>query len=114
MVVREKFCLVRGHVHADGTFRFAGFARKTEIQRALDLIALPSARDYFATQHLEQQVSATARRMLLVASRHVARAHGAFIGLPAFADADAPKRRARDASFYRKRKERAGCVGLIT
>src|SRR5688500_14986713 len=106
IVVSEKLRLVRGHVHADRAFRLARLARQAEVERVLDLVALPAIGDRLAAQHFEEQMGAATGRVLLVARGHVTRTHGAFAGLAAFADADAPKRRAADAALDRQGKVR--------
>src|ERR671912_733212 len=66
VVVREELGLVRRHVDADWTFRFARLAGEAEIQRVLDLCAFPSGGDGLPAQHLEQEVGTTARRVALL------------------------------------------------
>src|SRR5688572_9217723 len=105
--MREELGLVGGHIDADRAFGLACLARETEIQRLLELLALPAARDRLAAQHLEEEMGAAARRVLLVPRHHVARTHRPFTGLPALADADAAQRGSRDAPFRREMKKGA-------
>ena len=84
---------------------------------------------HLALQHLEQQPRAAARRVLLVAGRHVGRAHRPAVGLAALPHADAahaPRRRrlpspgTRNASHLgrvvlrRRAGARRGGTALIT
>ena len=62
----------------------------TSIDRGVeDLLALPAVADNVSAHHLEQQVGATARRMLLLHRGAVTGAHGSLFLAAAFTDADA-------------------------
>ena len=71
-------------------------------------------RDRLAGEHLEEQARPAARRVLLLAGRHVAGAHRPARRPPALADADAAKQRAREVpsvlpvrELGRRRRRRA-------
>src|SRR5947207_11597947 len=89
--MRAELGLVGRHVDIDGAIVLAAFAGKAEVERLLDRAALPAVLERSAMHHLEQQVRAAARRVLLLARRQVARAHDAVLGVmpAAFADPDA-------------------------
>src|SRR5690606_10128046 len=76
----------------------APFARKTQVEGALDLLALPAALDDVALEHLEEQVRAAAGGVLFLARDHVARAHGAAALAPARADTDAAQGRVAEVA----------------
>ena len=107
IVMREELRLVGCHINADGALRLTGLAGQAEVQCLLHLLALPSSRNRFPAEHLKEQVSPAAGRMLLLTGHHVARTHGALVCLPALADAHAAKRGARNAALDRQRKKGA-------
>src|SRR5919109_2589118 len=86
--MREELGLERRHVDADGTVVRAALAGKTEIERLEHLLRAPEL-ELLAVHHLPEDVRASARRVLLLARDHVARAHHAAIGTPALPDTDA-------------------------
>src|SRR5687767_9479736 len=114
VVVSEELGLVGGHVNADRAFRFAGFARETQVERMFDLVTLPSRGDRLTTQHLEQQVRTTPGRVLFIARDHVARAHRAGISLATLPDADTAQRRSCDAALHGQWKERPNRRWLVS
>ena len=80
----------------------AGLARQAQVERLLDVFVLPRVRRRRSPlQHLEQQVRAAARAVLLLERGHVARAHRAAVVLAAFAEADAAQRRPSRATRRR-------------
>src|SRR5438067_499268 len=88
--MRAELGLVGRHVDIDGAIVLAACAGQAEVERLLDRAALPAVLERSAMHHLEQQVRAAARRVLLLARRQVARAHDAVLGVmpAAFADPD--------------------------
>src|SRR5205085_6748274 len=106
VVMRAELGLVGRHIDIDRAIVLAALAGEAEIERLLDRIALPSVLERPALHHLEQQVRAAARRVLLFARRQVARAHDTILGVmpAAFADADATDRGAVPAALARERK----------
>src|SRR5690348_11747139 len=84
----------------DRAIALAALAGETEIERLLDGVTLPALLNRAAVQHLEQQARAPARRVALLARRHVTRAHDALLAVdaPARADADAAPRRLGEAA----------------
>jgi hypothetical protein len=99
--VRAELGLVGRHVDIDRAVALAALAAEAQIERVLDRVVAPIARDGAAMHHLEQEVRAAARRMLLLACCEVARAHDAVFGVvpAAFADADATDRGALPIAF---------------
>src|SRR5436190_23938559 len=93
VVMREELRLVRRHVDIHRTFALASLAGKTEIERVLHVLVLPSAVERIALEHLEEQAGATTRRMRLFACRPIARTHCPAFVAATLADADAPDRR---------------------
>ena len=77
VIVRQELRLVRGHVHLHRAIVLAAFARQAEVERFADRLVAPAALDHIAADHFVQQPRAAARRVLLFARHHVARAHGA-------------------------------------
>src|SRR5205814_2288356 len=92
------------HVDIDRAVVLAALAGEAEVERFLDRIALPAILERSAMHHLEQEMRAAARRMLLLARRDVARAHDTVLGLvpAAFADPDAAHRSAVPAALRRE------------
>src|SRR5204863_6953728 len=97
--MRKKLGLERRHVDAHGTVVGAALAREAEIERVVHLPRAPHV-ELAAVQHLPQDPRATPRRVLLLERDLVARAHhvAARIGATALADADAARRRVREAA----------------
>ena len=52
VIVGEKFSLVGGEVDIDGALGFAGLARKAEVERFVNSLALPVAIENIAFEHL--------------------------------------------------------------
>ena len=95
----EELGLVGRHVDVDRAVVRAPLAGQAQVERVIDLAALPAVGDDLAAQHLEEQPRAPARRVLLLARDHVARAHHALgVGLAALSDADAAQRRVREVA----------------
>src|SRR5439155_4586082 len=114
VVVRKKLSFVRGHVHRYRALTFASFAGETEIERFLHLLTLPAICDHPALQHLPKQSRPSARRMLLLHSHAIARAHRLMPGLAALADADTAKYGARKTSLvFRPMEMRRDIGGAI-
>ena len=88
------------------TFALAALARETQVQRFVDVLAVPSAIQRVALQDLEQQARAPARGMLLLSRDHVARTHRAGLVLPAIADADTATHRIREPAVIREAEMR--------
>ena len=61
-----------------------------------DVLAVLRVGDDLSLQHFEQHSCASARAVLLLQRRHVARTHRPVVVLAAFADADAPVRGLRE------------------
>src|SRR5690606_22473986 len=97
VVVREELGLVRRDVHVHRAVALASLAREAEVERFLDLLALPAIPDRLTLKHLEEEVRAAAGRVLLLAEHHEARAHRPAVQAPALADADAAQRRTCEA-----------------
>src|SRR5262249_61646415 len=89
IVMRAELGLVGRHVDVHRAVALAALAAEAEVERLLDRRALPAVGDRAAVQHLEQQPRAAARRIALLAARHVARAHHAVLAVAAAARADA-------------------------
>src|SRR5206468_1808030 len=89
--------LIRRHVDVHRTFALAAFAGEAEIERVLDVRVLPAPSERVTVQHLEEQARASARRVCLLPSGPVARAHRPALVPAAFADADTPNSREREA-----------------
>src|SRR5690606_34119406 len=70
---------------------------EAEVERLLDLLALPAIPDRLTLKHLAEEVRAAAGRVLLLAEHHEARAHRPAVQAPALADADAAQRRTCEA-----------------
>ena len=102
VIMRQKFCFVRGEIHVRRAFRLAGLAGEAQVERLLDLFVLPAAVDHLALQQFEEHVRASARAVLLFERHHVAGAHRAAVQLAAGAEADASRGGVR---------ERAAIVG---
>src|SRR5207253_9744184 len=92
---RSVLRLERRHVDADRTVVRAALAREAEVEGFVDLLRVPLL-ELASVQHLPEQVGAAARRVLLLARNHEARAHDAALGVTALADADAPGRPVRE------------------
>src|SRR5580704_3656275 len=75
VVVRQKLSSVGGDINICRAFRFACFARQTQIERFLDVFIMPSARDHFALQQLKQHMSTATCAVLFFQGHHVTRAH---------------------------------------
>ena len=75
----QKFGFVCGNVDIRGTFRLAGFAGKTKIERFLHVLIVPAVSSDFTLQHFKQHVRAAASGMLFFERGHVAWTHGAGI-----------------------------------
>src|SRR4030095_10596562 len=88
-IVGEELALEPRDVDADGAFRFAGPALEAEIPRLVHTPITEAGLAQPAGDRQPQHVGAAARRMLLLARRHVRRAHGAFERLAAHAEAAA-------------------------
>jgi hypothetical protein len=91
----------------DGTLGLAALAGEAEVHDALHLLAVPGLRTPSRMrEHVAQHVGARAGGVLLVARRHVARAHRAAheVGLAALADAGALLRGAEHALVALKLK----------
>src|SRR5207237_3816449 len=100
VVMRAELGLVGRHVDINRAIVLAALAGEAEIERLLDRVALPAVLQWPAMHHLEQQVRAAARRMLLLARRDIAWAHDTIFGVmpAAFADPDAAQRGAVPAA----------------
>jgi len=96
--VREELRLVGGDVDARGAVALASLAGEAEVQRLLDPLVAPSAGDRLSLEHLEEQPYAPARRVLLLAGDHVARAHRPVPGAPALPKAEATLGRAGEVT----------------
>src|SRR5579883_971668 len=77
VVMGAKLRLVGGNIDVHRAIALATLAAEAEIERLLDFPAAPAVADRSAVQHLEQKPRATARRIHLLAGRHVTRAHDA-------------------------------------
>src|SRR4030095_13299456 len=108
VVMGQELGFVGGDVDADGTLGPASLAREAEIERLLDVLVLPAIGERIASQHLEQQVRAAARRMRLLARHLVTRTHRAAVVAAAFPDADAAERREREAATVVLKREMRG------
>ena len=97
IVMSEELRLVRRHVDVDGAVALASLAGEAEIERLVHGVAPPAVAERVPLHHLEEEARAAARRVLLLARHHEARAHRARVEPPAFADADAANRRVREA-----------------
>src|SRR5690606_34245331 len=60
VVVREELGLVRRDVHVHRAVALASLAREAEVERFLDLLALPAIPDRLTLKHLEEEVRAAA------------------------------------------------------
>src|SRR6267143_4827835 len=60
IVMRQKLGLIRRHIYVRRAFRFAGFTRKAQIERFLDVLVFPAVAEDFALQQLEQHMRAAA------------------------------------------------------
>ena len=101
VVVSQELGLVGRHVDVDRAIAQAALAGEAQVERVPDGFGAPPFGDHVALQHLEQQASPPARRVLLVARHHVARAHRAALGPPALAHADAPEARSAGEAVLR-------------
>ena len=57
--MRQEFSFVGGHIHVNGTFTFAAFARQTQVERLAYFFRLPAMMQGVALQELEEQSRAT-------------------------------------------------------
>ena len=105
VVVRQEFRLVGRHVDVHRTLALAALAREAQVEGFADPLVLPRAVDWIPFEHLPQQVRAPARRVHLLARHLKAGAHRPAVEAPAFADADAPLRRAREAAVLFRKTE---------
>src|SRR5512142_1264669 len=96
-MVREELRLVRRHVNVQRTVTLAALARETQVERLVDALVGPAARDRIALHHLEQHPRAAARRVLLLARHAIARAHRAVLLAPALTHPEAAECRVCEA-----------------
>jgi hypothetical protein len=97
IALREELGLQRGQVDTDRAVVRAPLAREAEVERLLDLVGAPGL-ELLAVQHLPEQPRPPARRVLLLARDHEARAHHAAARPPALADPDAASGRVNQAA----------------
>ena len=97
VVVREELGLIGRHVDVHRTVALAAFAGEAQVECVLDVRVLPALIERVAVQHLEEQARASARRVRLLPCGPVARAHRPALVPAAFADADTPNSRKREA-----------------
>ena len=99
VVMREELRLERRHVDAHGAVVCAALAGEAQVERVVHLPGAPHV-EVAAVQHLPEDSCAAASRVLLLERDLVARAHdvAARIGAPALPDADAARRRVREAA----------------
>ena len=98
-VVGEELGLVGGHVDVDGALALAGLAGEAEIEGLFHRLTAPAPAERVALQHFEEQARAPARRVHLLARRHVTGAHDARLRLAADADAHAAPSRLGEAGI---------------
>src|SRR5260370_39836670 len=60
VIMSEEFRFISGDVHVGRAFRFAGFARETQIERLFYVLILPRVMHHLALEHLEEHVRARA------------------------------------------------------
>src|SRR5258706_1485409 len=75
VVSGQKVGFVSSHIDVGWTFAPASLACQAQIERLLDLLALPAVLNDFALQHFKQQAGAPTCGIALLARRAVARTH---------------------------------------
>ncbi len=112
-VVGEELALEAGDVHADGTLRLARAALETEVEHLVHALVAQPRLPQSAAHRQPEHVGASARRIGLLAGRHVRRAHGSVELLAARAEAAAHLDRARHAAVLGVVEESLRAPGAV-
>src|SRR5947209_1097385 len=97
--MRQEFRFVRGHIDLYRTIVLAPLAREAQIQRFANRLGPPPALHHLTADHLIEHACPAARRVLLFARDHEARAHNGLFAVDTAAHArtDAAVARACEA-----------------
>jgi hypothetical protein len=93
----QELCFVGRYVNIHWTIALATLARKTKIERILDVLIMPAILEDLAARHLERQPGTTARAVHFLARGVEAWAHDTAVHCAALPNAEAPLRGLRQA-----------------
>src|ERR1044071_7498953 len=99
IIMPEETGLVRRHIDLHRTLALTPLARKTQIERFFNRLALPPVCNRFTPNHLAEQTSPAARGMLFLVCDHVAGTHRSTVMTTADTGADTARGRLREAVF---------------